>query len=343
MTAKFTDIPADEWEQQHCADDLATERKADKTERGHVSNCALALTSFLETGGVSRDVFQAVHTYLGKTKYHAPDEPVAFFSERDAGALLPGEPDVADESMKKRFVRAWSLIEHEQARTGKRFCGRREKGTIQLASQRGSEKKQAPKYFSQIAQAVVDVERLASRLRGKREDRFRRASLEVWKALPAFSASDITIFPEKPRESGVVNGDSTPKHSRRLDRVVRAAKEMLTEAGKRDEATVKATCKELAVELGRVFAEALDVEQESAMRLLADMLIEAADAHSDEASLGDSQSDGKSRVRGISENQNPQISEQKRENDAAHVYGAVHVENDSGGQGNVIYAEDFTV
>jgi hypothetical protein len=330
----FKDIPAEEWEQTYCADELAKERKADKKERGRVSNSAFALTSLLGAGGVSREIFSAVHIFLGKTKYHAPDEPVAFFSERDAGALLPGESDVAFGSLRKRFVRAWGFIEQEQVSTGKQFCGHREKGTIQLASRKGNEKKQAPKYFSQIAQAVLDVERTAMRLRGNREDRFRRAALEVWAKLPDFTEADVTIHPEKPRTVEKSNNDSTtPKHSRRLDRFVRAAKEMLTEAKKRDDGTVAATGRELAVELGKMLAEALDVEPESAMRLLADTLTEAADTpvHSNnDSSLANttvqSVDEKKEKVRATNFFQDSQISEQKRGNGSSHVYGGVHVE-----------------
>ena len=334
MSAKFVDMPADEWEQKYCGEELAAERKADKKERGRVSALAFSLTSLLEAGRVSRDVFQAIHIFLSKSKYHAPDEPVKFFSEREAGALLPGDAEVADESMRKRFVRAWGEIEAEQARTGKRFCGRREKGSIQLASRKADEKKKGPEYYSQIAQAVLDVERAANRLRGSREDRFRRAGVEVWASLPAFY-DDITIHPEKPAASSKGQGaaDSTPKHSRRLDRFVRAAQEMLREAKKRDNETVEATGKELALELCKVFAEAMDVEPESVLRLLAETLMEAADApvHSNEESslvntTVQSVYEKKEKVRSTSENLNPRISEQKHENDSPHVYEPVHVE-----------------
>jgi hypothetical protein len=336
MSAKFIDIPADEWEQTYCAEELAAERKADKKERGRASNFAFALTSLLEAGGVSRDIFPAVHVFLGKTKNHAPDEPVKYFSERDAGALLPGETDVADGSFRKRYVRAWGEIEAEQARTGKRFCGRRAKGSIQLASRKSgaAERKKAPEYFSQIAQAVVDVERMASRLRGKREDRFRRAGIDVWNNLPAFSESDITIRPKVQKINGTP--DSQPKGSRRLDRFVRAAREMLVEASKRDDATVTATCKELAVELGKAFAEALDVEPDSAMRLLADTLMEAAEASvhsSNDTSLvntsGQEKKGDSEKVRAISENENLHFSEQNEVSQCFTVDSPVHVEGEA--------------
>jgi RNA polymerase-binding transcription factor DksA len=327
----FTDIPAEEWEAVNCAEELAEERKADSKERGRASNFAMAFISLLEAGGVSRDVFPAVHIFLSKTKKHAPDESVSFFSERDAGALLPGDPDVAYESLRKRYVRAWGLIEHEQARTGKRFCGRREKGSIQLASRKASEQKKGPKYFSDIAQGVVDVERTAARLRGGREDRFRRAGVEVWANLPVFTEADITIHPEQPRELVSEKGDDAePKYPRRLDRFVRSAKEMLTEAKKRDAGAVEAAGRELVLELGKLLAEVLDVETESAFSLLADTLTEAADTPV--VSYEDSSLDNTTvqsvdeKVGGTNFFEDPQISEQKRENDPSHVYGAVHVE-----------------
>jgi hypothetical protein len=333
MSKLYKDIPADEWERDNCAEEIALERKADKKERGRVSNLALALTSLLEAGGVSRNVFHAVHIFLSKSKNYAPDEAVKFFSERDAGELLPGDEGVAYASLRKRFVRAWGEIEAEQARTGKRFCGRREKGSIRLASRKSEEKKKAAEYFSQIAQVVLDVERAAARLRGFREDRFGRAALEVWSKLPVFTEDDITIFTEDPAASKKGGETATPKQSRRLDRFVRAAKEMLTEAKKRNNCTLEATGRELALELSKVFAEVMDVEPESALRLLADTLTEAAAVHDIDSSLVNTTVqpvyEENEKVRATSQNQNLQNSEQKRENGDSHVYGAVHVEPES--------------
>jgi hypothetical protein len=390
MSTRFKDIPAEEWEQTFCAEELAEERKADKKERGRVSGYALSFTALLEAGGVSPDVYQAVHVFLALTKNHAPEEAVRGFSEKDAGERLPGNPDVAYESLRKRFIRAWSIIEQEQARTGKCFAGRREKGSIKLASRKSDAKKIGPKYFSQIAQSAVDVQRIASNLRGYREDRYRRAALEVWNKLPAFTEGDITIPPENTKTSensgGSKSSQSAPsKYPRRLDRFVRAAREMLSEAKKRGDSVAQATGKELAMELCKVFAETLDVEPESAMRLLADTLTEAADApvHSNNESSLDKETvqsvyEEKREVGGTNFFADPQISEQKRENDASHVYEPVHVEQESEpgycaacgdrihpdrlafdartcdlcgpprpqpkqGNASIIYAEDFTV
>jgi hypothetical protein len=328
MSKLYKDIPADEWERENCAEEIASERKADKKELWRVSNLAFALTSLLEAGGVSRNVFHAVHIFLSKSKNHAPDEPVKFFSERDAGALLSGNSDVAYESLRKRFVREWGEIESEQARTGKRFCGRREKGSIRLASRKADAKKNAPQYFAEVAQAVLDVDRVAARLRGFREDRFRRAGSEVWEKLPAFTEDDITIHPEKPATSKKGQGDSTPKQSRRLDRFDRAAGEMLTEAKK--VAMVEATGKELVLALARKLAEALDVEPESAMRLLADTLTEAAAVHDIDSSLVNTTVQSvygeNEKVRATSQNQNPQFPEQNDVSQGFTVYAPVHVE-----------------
>lgn len=341
MSAKFIDIPADEWERTYCAEELAEERKADKMERGRVSGYAMSFTALLEAGGVSADVYQVAHIFLALTKNHAPDEPVRCFPEKDAGERLPGDPDVAYSSFRKRFVRAWGLIEQEQARTGKCFAGRREKGSIKLASRKSEAQKIGPKYFSQIAQAVVDVQRIASSLRGYRDDRYRRAAQEVWAKLPPFTEADITIQPEKPNAPVKSAASKSPesdsaKYPRRLDRFVRAAREMLAESKKRDDGAVETTAKELALELCNVFAEALDVDPESAMRLLADTLTEAADApvySNEESSLVNTtvqtvyeEKDGVRRTNFFDDSQKP---EQKRTNDPSHVYGAVHVEPDS--------------
>src|SRR4051812_1325082 len=110
MSAKFKDIPADEWEQTYCAEELAAERKADKRERGRVSGYALSFTVLLEAGGVSPEVYQAVHVFLAMTRASAPDEQVFAFSEQTAGERLPGDPDVAYSSLRKRFVRMWGMV-----------------------------------------------------------------------------------------------------------------------------------------------------------------------------------------------------------------------------------------
>ncbi|HEY0003765.1 MAG TPA: hypothetical protein VGB17_03055 [Pyrinomonadaceae bacterium] len=70
------------------------------------------------------------------------------------------------------------------------------------------------------------------------------------------------------------------------------------------------------MELGKMLAEALDVEPESALHLLADTLTEAANSD-----------DGREKVRATSENRNLQISEQKRDLDTSDVDSLVHVED----------------
>lgn len=317
MSAKIARQSADEWERQYCAEELREERKAEKAERGRVSGYAMSFIAFLEAGNVNPKVYQTVYVFLAETKNHAPEEVVTFFSEKDAGARLRGQSDIAYSSLRKRFQRGWGEIEQEQVNTGKCFAGRREKGSIRLASREADEKKSAPKYWSQIAQAVVDVERIASRLRGKREDRYRRAARQVWDALPAFTDEDVTI---RLREPEVCQGKREDrlagKQTRRLTRFVSAAEEMLAEAKKRDNAAVEVQSKELVLELGKLVAEALDVEPESALRLLADTLTEAAETPAP------------AKVRATSQNQNLQNSEQKRDSDSSHVDKSVHVERE---------------
>src|SRR5436853_3816720 len=123
MSAKFIDIPADEWEQQYFSEELKEGRKRDKLARVKVSNHAAAFNALMDVGGVSADIHQSLHIFLDKTRGYAPDEEIKFFSEKEAGALLPGAEGVTDGSCARRWKRAWAEIEQEQARAGKAFAG----------------------------------------------------------------------------------------------------------------------------------------------------------------------------------------------------------------------------
>jgi len=315
MSAKFKDIPADEWEQEYCADELKRERKADKSLRFKASNYALAFVTLMEVGGVSPEVHQALHVFLGRTKGHAPDEEIQYFSEREAGALLPGDEGVSDAALRKRFQRAWALIESEQARTGKMFAGRREKGFIRLASRQADEKKKAPRYFSQIAQAVVDTERRAAQMNGlKRDERMRRAALEVWNLLPAYVAPEKV---EKVKDSEPKRKSQSGHQTRRANRFEGVVKEMLEAAKLSGADAAQRQAQSLALKLGRVVAEELGVDEESAFRLLAATLQDAADLPADlesECTLS---------------GENLQNPSENRTFEGSHVDRAVHVEASS--------------
>jgi hypothetical protein len=158
MSAKFTDTPAEEFEREFLADEMLELRKTDGPARRLASNSAAAFNALLDAGGISAEAHQPLHIFLDKTRGLGPDEEVRFFSDREAGALLPGVAGASPASLAKRWTRAWNeILVPEMARTKKRFAGRRENGSIRLASRIATEKKTAPRYFSDIAQAVVDV------------------------------------------------------------------------------------------------------------------------------------------------------------------------------------------
>lgn len=210
MSTNFKTIPADEWIEEFYSDELKADRKADKPARYKACNFSEAFTALMYVGGVNPFVHQTLHVFLGKSRGLAPDEEIKFFSEKDAGALLPAKDptkSVNDASLRKRFVRAWDETTEEMARTGKRFAGSRVDGAIRFASKTADEKKTAPKYYSEIAQAVVDVERLANQKRGmSRAKRFSEAAIEVWNKLPAYvapasdKAAKLSTVPDAPAE-----------------------------------------------------------------------------------------------------------------------------------------------
>jgi hypothetical protein len=315
MSAKFTDIPADVWEKTFYADELKEDRKADKKSRVAVSNHAAAFNWLIEVGGLSADIHQPLHIFLDKTRGCAPDEEIKFFSEKDAGALLSGEEGITDGSKRRRWKRAWSAIESEQARTGKLFAGTRKNGSIRLASRQAEEKKIAPVYFSQIVQAVVDVERLALRMRGKREDRFRRAALEVWANLPAYVAPEeeeqkIKAEP-KPRAKRLA-GNNT----RRMTRFDGAVKESAAAEKVNGDGAALTLAARMAVQLGQRFAEELGIDRESVFRFMAEALHQAAE----NADLEEAEFVAPTPT-GLCEN-----AEENREVDTSYVDSPVHVE-----------------
>src|SRR4051812_4399629 len=110
MSAKFKDIPVDEWEQEFYSEELKEQRKADKPARSKASNLALAFDELFGVAGFKPEMRLPLHIFLSQTKGKAPDEEV-MFSETEAGALLPGEEGVSDGSKRKRWVRgAWTEI-----------------------------------------------------------------------------------------------------------------------------------------------------------------------------------------------------------------------------------------
>jgi hypothetical protein len=335
MSAQFTDIPAEQWEKDFFADELKEDRKIDKGSRVKASGYAAAFDAFCEVAGFIPEARLPLHIFLSQTKGKAPDEEV-FICETDAGRLLPGDDGVAVGSLRKRWVRAWNeIITPEMARTGK-CLGKRIKGSVVLATRHAKEKKQAPVYFSELAQAIVDIERAASGMRGlKRDQRFKRAALVVWANLPSYIAPKavpkIKAAPE-PRGSRLA-GNNT----RRMKRCLKAAREIM-EAAKLDgtDAQQKVAA-HLAIELGRLVADTLDIEAENAFMLLAGVLETAAENEPVRSNSEDSlvntewtENEGTSVTKSDStlSESDLQNAEEKRTPGGAYVDGPVHFDPD---------------
>lgn len=328
MSSKFTDIPADQWEREYFADELSEDRQADRPARVKASNLAAAFNALVDVAGFTPETHQALHIFLDKTKGKAPGEEVVF-SEREAGALLPGDPGASHESLSKRWRRAWEVIESEMERTGKRI-GTRIKGVCILPSRTSRGTKRAARYTSEIAQAVVDIERHAARMNGhKRDERFRRAALDVWKTLPAYVAPEgsrkIEAAPE-PRGDRLAG-----RQTRRMNRWQKAAKEMIEEALSEGPEALAALRDRLHSELETLFADAESIH-------LGNTSIDNTEWTGNEPPAC-RESDGSPGE------ENPQIPSESYEFEPPLVDGAVHEEGSNGavteGESTADYGEDF--
>lgn len=316
MSANFKEIPAEIWEQEFFGEELKEARKADKPLRVRASNFAAAFNALMEVGGIIAEAHQPLHIFLDKTRGCAPDEEIKFFSDKSAGALLPGETGVMDGSLRKRWVRAWQqIIEPEMARTGKRFAGIRKDGSIRLAARGTQATKTAPVYTSDIAQAIVDVARLADRARGKRDERFRRAALEVWAALPNYVAPEAKVklkaAPE-PRAKSLVGG-----RTRRMTRWHEVTKELIAEAEKDGESAVDALRARLHAELETMFADNEPCPLVNSLEWTENTPTEENGEVEDEEFVARTQSE-------VCEN-----AEENCESDPSHVDSPVHVKPES--------------
>jgi hypothetical protein len=308
MSANIKSIPADEWITDYCSDELKADRKADKPRRVVACNFSEAFTALMHAGGVNPSVHQALNVFLGKSRGLAPHEEIAFFSEKEAGALLPGDEGVTDGSLRKRWVRAWEAIEAEQADKQKLFAGSRVKGSLRLASKTTDEKKVAPKYYSEIAQAVVDVERLAGKKRGSRSKRFSEAAIEIWNKLPAYVApdEDTTIkLKAVPEPRGERLSGNRRNAARRLDEAMKACFEETSDVD-----TLEAAMIEKVREMARV----------------ARGVVNSLPSDNTRVDKTENGADPKTGVRGTNFFESSQNTEQNREDDAPHVDSAVHVD-----------------
>lgn len=253
MSTQFKEIPAEEFEREHLADELREQRRADTDPRRKVSRYAEALDAFAGVAGYSPDLFKGLHVLLGKTRGKAPDEWVRF-RDGEAGALLPGDADVTDSSKAKRWQRWCADFEQEQERTGKRVM-RRVPG--KKIVEKGTAKKLCSEYQSELAQIVIDVDRRSSqiRLKGlKRGEKLRMAALEVFAALPAYDAPPVKLSLVSPKE-GQRPKPLAGNRSRALNRFLSAAKELLSEKKVEGEAAIDAEVARLHAELEALAAE----------------------------------------------------------------------------------------
>lgn len=113
--------------------------------------------------------------------------------EADAGRRLRGDPEVADDSFKRRWVRRAKYCDERQRERG-RMLFKREKGKrVEAGRKDGAQRfvaagavNKGPRYLLWLPQAVVDLVREVKKSRkGTRRDRFRDAALKVVVALPA--------------------------------------------------------------------------------------------------------------------------------------------------------------
>jgi len=234
MSAKFVDIPVEQFEQEYFAEEMQEARKLDKPARQKASGYAAALDALFEVSGCPAELHKGIHILLNKSLGKAPHE-VVIFSEADAGALLPGDSEIVPSSKKKRWMRFWTEFEAWMQNTGKRLA-RRTPGYCKVIQKK--EVKRGATYQSEVAQAVVDIERQASKMRRRRVEAYRTAALEVWSNLPAYVAEEVKPkLDTKPRPQIRLVG----KRSRAMERFEKAASRVVEENKENGAAAMRST------------------------------------------------------------------------------------------------------
>jgi hypothetical protein len=295
MKTGLKKIPAEGLLAQFDAEERAERLKQDKTARQKASRYAAAETAFYEACGFSPDAQRILHIMLDKTRGSAPHELVKI-SETEAGALLPGQEGIKDESYRKRWTRALAeVLDPECARLGKCLYTRI-MGKFSPPTPTAPEIKKCAEYRCEIAQAVVDVERRANEMKGlKRSKALRLAALEVKESLPDYVApkSKPKTVKQGPRVESLAGG-----RTRRMTRWQIATKEMIREAKDEGPEALNRLRERLHAELETLFA---DAETEGPEKAKSSALLFEADS---------------------------QISEQKRDFDPLTVDSTVHESGD---------------
>lgn len=162
-----------------------------KEKRRDASDYELALESLGAVQGWDGDEREFYSLLLAFSLGGSPLQRVNIY-EAEAGRRLRGDPKVADESFKRRWVRRAKYCDERQRERG-RMLFKREKGKrVETGRKDGARRfaaaeavNKGPRYLLWLPQAVVDIARVAKRSRkGTRRDRFRDAALEVVGDLP---------------------------------------------------------------------------------------------------------------------------------------------------------------
>lgn len=242
----------------------------DAPRRRSASNYAAAFNALTKISGIKPDFWNGLHILLDKTQGSAPGDCVEF-NNTGAGALLPGDDDVSDDAKARRWKRFWcgydtkeahyDGFEDEQRRLGKRIAYREPGKTVKQT--KFDEPKLIPsRYKSSLAQMMVDIVRRASELKDKRiqgkkltrKQRFEEAAKITWNLLPDYDETSKIKIKGDSKQHG------KPTKNRCMDRILKAAKEMIALAESEEE--IERLRMNLHAELETLFADATSVENE---------------------------------------------------------------------------------
>jgi hypothetical protein len=192
----------------------------DASIRHRISNTHAAVNALLEVLGVDASLHKGVCILIDKARGVKPGEWQEF-SDGEAGALLPGDVDVADASKAKRWQRFWIEFEAEQERIGKRLA-RRIPGKTVKDGRADKLHYIRSKYQTSLVQDIAEIERRVKTLTGRRTQKFKAAALKVAIGLPAYDPPDELAKVGK-------TSNNRPKKNRKRDRFLRAAREIMEE------------------------------------------------------------------------------------------------------------------
>ncbi|GEM_PF-5598968 len=239
--------------------------------RRSASNYAAAFNALMIVSGIHPEFWHGLNVLLDKTRGASPSEWVEI-GDAEAGALLPGDGELADESKARRWKRFWDGydtkeqhydgFEDEQKRLGKRLAYR-EAGHAIKQTKFDQLRLVKSRYRSSLAHVIVGIVREAYFLKDKREkgqkltrkERFEEAAKIVWNLLPDY---DEETKRKIKRETGKL---VRSLKNRALNRFLKAAKEMIASA--QTEIEIEDLRTQLHEELEVMFADAINIEIET--------------------------------------------------------------------------------